>query len=202
MSENTNALALIPLQEFMKAVIPSLESNTVCVKSLQADKAKLEGKVDQQDILISKQQAYIEQLEKEHTSQTQVGMNLINLNDDEIMLLCKIINREKCIVPGTTVYIMKVNLVVHWRAVRDNWDTFITENKTAKEAAEKKAKEAEEATKKAKEAKKNDPKEKEKREEKKKKSAETRRLNDINNEPDEEVKKARIASHFGIQLSA
>ena len=183
--------------ENVNACLPMLVEQN---KDLTARNKNLEEKCEKLEKVISDQKVVIKQHEEEQLSQLQTGMLFINLDDDEIVRLCTIINQEKCIVPGDKVYIMKMNLVVHWRAVRDNWDTFMTENKTAKEAAAKEAKEAEEAATAAKEAKKNDPIEMQKREEKKQKAAQTRKLNAIAMETDQNVKRARMASHFGIEL--
>ena len=183
--------------ENVNACLPMLVEQN---KDLTARNKNLEEKCEKLEKVISDQKVVIKQHEEEQLSQLQTGMLFINLDDDEIVRLCTIINQEKCIVPGDKVYIMKMNLVVHWRAVRDNWDTFMTENKTAKEAAAKEAKEAEAAATAAKEAKKNDPIEMQKREEKKQKAAQTRKLNAIAMETDQNVKRARMASHFGIEL--
>ena len=172
--------------ENVNACLPMLVEQN---KDLTARNKNLEEKCEKLEKVISDQKVVIKQHEEEQLSQLQTGMLFINLDDDEIVRLCTIINQEKCIVPGDKVYIMKMNLVVHWRAVRDNWDTFMTENKTAKEAATA-----------AKEAKKNDPIEMQKREEKKQKAAQTRKLNAIAMETDQNVKRARMASHFGIEL--
>jgi len=218
--EPTNAIT-----PYTKIVEQAMENVNACLpmlveqnKDLTARNKNLEEKCEKLEKVISDQKVVIKQHEEEQMSQVQTGMLVINLDDDEIVRLCAIINQEKCIVPGDKVYIMKLNLVVQWRAVRDNWDTFITDNKTAKEAAAKEAKEtkeaaakeakeaeeaakaAEEAAKAAKEAKKNDPIEMQKREEKKQKAAQTRKLNAIAMETDQNVKRARVASHFGIEL--
>lgn len=188
MSENTNAI--IPFT-FMKVIEKSMESNAAYITTTERRNKDLEDKVEQLEKYISDQQVVIKQLEADRMSQTQAGMNIINLNDDEIMLLCAIINREKCIVPGQAVNTMKMNLVVQWQAVRDNWDTFITKNKAA-------AKEAADAA----EAKRTDPIEEKKREAKRQKTAETKKLTAIMKETDPYVKRARMASHFGIELGS
>ena len=182
-----------------KIVEQAMENVNACLpvlveqnKDLTARNKNLEEKCEKLEKVISDQKVVIKQHEEEQMSQLRTGMLFINLDDDEIVRLCTIINQEKCIVPGDKVYIMKMNLVVHWRAVRDNWDTFITDNKTAKEAAAKAAEEAKEAAKAAKVAKNNDPIEIQKREAKKHKAADTKLLNSIFNESDENVKRARI----------
>ncbi len=189
-----------------KIVEQAMENVNACLpvlveqnKDLTARNKNLEEKCEKLEKVISDQKVVIKQHEEEQMSQLQTGMLFTNLDDDEIVRLCTIINQEKCIVPGDKVYIMKMNLVVHWRAVRDNWDTFITDNKTAKEAAEEAAKAAEEAAKAAEEAakaakvaKKNDPIEMQKREAKKQKADDTKRINSIFNESDENVKRARL----------
>jgi len=185
-----------------KIVEQAMENVNACLpvlveqnKDLTARNKNLEEKCEKLEKVISDQKVVIKQHEEEQMSQLQTGMLFINLDDDEIVRLCTIINKEKCIVPGDKVYIMKMNLVVQWQAVRDNWDTFITENKTATEAAAKEAKEA-------KEAKMNDPIEMQKRGAKKQKTAETKKLTAIMKEPDQNVKRARMASHLGIELGA
>tara|TARA_B110001452_G_C15125556_1_gene392267 strand:- start:164 stop:778 length:615 start_codon:yes stop_codon:yes gene_type:complete len=192
-----------------KIVEQAMENVNACLpvlveqnKDLTARNKNLEEKCEKLEKVISDQKVVIKQHEEEQMSQLQTGMLFINLDDDEIVRLCTIINKEKCIVPGDKVYIMKMNLVVHWRAVRDNWDTFITDNKTAKEAVAKKATEAAMAAMEAKAAKKNDPIEMQKREAKRQKTAETKELSAIMKEPDQDVKRARMASHLGIDLGA